>query len=229
METIHRQPGGPTVAGGGQRVPCATATDQPAAAGPWERRAHTVRPMVEADVEQALHVRHDAWRGAYGGILPPAYLDAVIPDEESLARAVREFRTGHPGRHRLVAELDGRLVGLVVAGVPRPTAPSARLPLPAERIGEVLSLQTVPAVWGSGVGDDLLRTARELMARDGRDVCTLWVLEENTRARHFYRRHGLRPTGDEQVSRMGGRRIRQLRYADAEAVLPAPREESTER
>jgi RimJ/RimL family protein N-acetyltransferase len=46
---------------------------------------------------------------------------------------------------------------------------------------------------------------------DGASV-TLWILEENQRAQHFYRRHGFAPDGTERIDEIGGKPMTQVRY-----------------
>ena len=43
-------------------------------------------------------------------------------------------------------------------------------------------------------------------------VVTLWILEGNERAQHFYRRHGFQPDGTERIDEIGGQPLKQLRF-----------------
>jgi GNAT superfamily N-acetyltransferase len=82
---------------------------------------------------------------------------------EATRRRWCEFR----GR-LVIAEEDGRAVGFVAFH------------------GEVLhALYVVPELWSRGIGSRLLELAGP--------VSSLWVLEENRRARLFYERHGWVP------------------------------------
>jgi len=40
----------------------------------------------------------------------------------------------------------------------------------------------------------------------------LWVLAENERARHFYRRNGFEPDGVEKLAPVGGAELLEVRY-----------------
>jgi ribosomal protein S18 acetylase RimI-like enzyme len=41
---------------------------------------------------------------------------------------------------------------------------------------------------------------------------TLWVLADNERARHFYRRHGFQADGVERIDEVGGAELLEVRY-----------------
>ncbi|MCD0486196.1 GNAT family N-acetyltransferase [Streptacidiphilus sp. ASG 303] len=178
-----------------------------------------VRDTRPEDMADVLRVRTAGWRAAYRGIVPPAYLGAMDDGPEALTRALRHFRERPADRHHLVAERGGRVVAFAVCGAARAT-----LPLPAEgvRPGELHALYAHPEVWSTGVGSLLLEEARRRLAADGYPSTVLWVLEDNMRARAFYERHGLRPTGSRTLLRLGGARLPELQYGAP--VLPAPRE-----
>jgi GNAT superfamily N-acetyltransferase len=66
----------------------------------------------------------------------------------------------------------------------------------AARPGHVEALYVVPEAWGSGAADTLYGHAAEIAGVPA----TLWVLEENVRARRFWERRGWRPTGERDES-----------------------------
>jgi ribosomal protein S18 acetylase RimI-like enzyme len=57
---------------------------------------------------------------------------------------------------------------------------------------------------------DLMRTVLDGLTPG--TVVTLWILEGNERAQHFYRRHGFQPDGTERIDDIGGRPLTQLRF-----------------
>ena len=87
-------------------------------------------------------------------------------------------------------ELDGEITGLASAGptrdVDEPTA------------WELYAINVVAAYQGSGVADELIA------AVVGQRPTTLWVVEDNTRARAFYARHGFRIEGGTRVHESTG-------------------------
>jgi len=108
------------------------------------------------------------------------------------------------GEARCVVALDegGEVVGMASAGITRDDdAPTS---------WELYSVNTVPAVHGGGVADDLLR------AVVGPRNASLWVLTSNSRAQGFYRRHGFTADGAVQAhDGTGAEEIRMVRYGAA--------------
>lgn len=88
------------------------------------------------------------------------------------------------------------------------------------RAGELLALYVAPEHWSTGAGRTLLAAASEKLAADGHRSLALWVLEGNSRARRFYERHGLRPTGHRRTVTLGAP-VPEVRY---EAALCRPGE-----
>jgi ribosomal protein S18 acetylase RimI-like enzyme len=179
-----------------------------------------VRDTRPEDMADVLRVRTAGWRAAYRGIVPPAYLDAMDAGPEALTRALRHFRERPRDRHHLVALRGGRVVAFAVCGAARPSLP---LPSEGERPGELYALYAHPQAWSTGVGRLLLEEARRRLTADGYTSMLLWVLEENARARAFYERHGLRPTGSRTLLRLGGARLPELQYAAPLRAVPDSR------
>ncbi len=177
--------------------------------------ATEVRDATDADIGAVRRLRAASWRAAYAGIVPPVYLEAMDTGPEEVARAVRHFRQNPPDRHLLVAERDGRIVAFASCGPERPMPEHLRTGVVR---GELYALYAHPEAWSTGAGALLLAAARERMRADGRDEAVLWVLAANTRARAFYERQGLRPTGDCGELRLGGAVLPELEYSTAAAA-----------
>jgi GNAT superfamily N-acetyltransferase len=146
-----------------------------------------------------------AWQHAYRGLLPDevlAGLDVVrwrARWESSLAAAAA------PGSGTLLAETAGRLVGFV------DVVPS-RDQDAASGTAEVTSLYVAPDLWGRGAGQVLLEAAVQLARAAGHGITTLWVLQENVRARRFYERAGWQVDGAEKKAVVLGVPVIEVRY-----------------
>ena len=141
-----------------------------------------------------VHVR--AWQAGYRDVLPDAVLDGLSVEERT--RNWREWlRADSDDAFTLVAELDGRLVGFCSAATP------SRDPDAGPRTAEIGALYVEPASWRVGVGRTLLSAALRRLRRGPWDDMTLWVVDENDRARSFYDRAGFEPDGATKRDEIG--------------------------
>ena len=134
-----------------------------------------VRTAGPEDALAVETVRLTTWRAAYQGMVLDAFLADLTPRE----------RPPIPGVTTLLAS-DPDPVGMASYG------PSRDEDLDAL---ELYALYVLPERWGTGLGHLLLE-------RTG-DVRSLWVLEQNARARRFYEAHGFRPDGTSKVLDLG--------------------------
>jgi ribosomal protein S18 acetylase RimI-like enzyme len=86
-----------------------------------------------------------------------------------------------------VACQDGVIVGFCGVGASRDAD--------AGTDGEVHMLYVHPDYWRSGIGKRLFDAGIAYLIERGFPEATLWVLQENARARSFYEREGWRPDG----------------------------------
>ncbi len=144
----------------------------------------------------AVHV--SAWRSAYAGILPDAYLARL-----SVARQAHYYeRSIRLGGGVLVAAARQGVVGFATARAVRPSELGD---------GEVETLYVLDDFRDAGVGSALLRAAGQFLAGRACNAAYLWVLRDNP-AQFFYERLGgkLAASGTTIV---GGKPIPQLAYA----------------
>lgn len=162
----------------------------------------TIRPATPADAERIAAVHIASWREAYRGAVPDEFLDGL--DGASHAhewhRRISELSRGE---HVWVAIDEDELVGFAHLGPSRDED--------AERTTmEIYAIYLDPQAWGRGVARELMRTA--LAAVPAGSAVTLWALDTNERARHFYRRSGFSPDGVEKMEEFGGEYLKEIRY-----------------
>ena len=148
-----------------------------------------VREAELADVAAMSDAAVAAWREGFRGIVP----EHVDPERSwSTARIEERLRADEDdGREMLVAEVDGRVCGLVLLGACQD--PDAR---PDD--GEVIALYVHPVHWRSGVGRALVDAATERLAAAGHRQATVWTLAESPRNLAFYESLGFRRDGGTQ-------------------------------
>lgn len=161
----------------------------------------SVRDGVEADAQQVAEVKRRSWQAAYRGLLLDDYLAdlPLHPPPDAWRDAVRA------GRPPLVAEDDGRVVGVAAVGA----AQDDDLP---KGTGVLFMIYTEEEVWGTGVGHALHEAAVARLRAAGHELAVLWVLAGNDRAARFYERHGWQADGTTRIEDLGGPREEIVRY-----------------
>ena len=146
-----------------------------------------IRRAEPEDAHDIALAHVTAWRVAYRGIVPDAFLDSADFANARIAGWHRRLHDGRPDGwdeqdEIFAAVIDGRVVGFGHVGRERTDDG------PGER-GEVYGFYLHPDSWGSGVGDALMAMC-EATLRERFPTAVLWVLRDNPRARRFYERAG---------------------------------------
>ncbi|WP_234539839.1 GNAT family N-acetyltransferase [Streptomyces shenzhenensis] len=172
----------------------------------------------DASAVAGVYVR--SWRAAFAGLVPQHHLDAMDPSREEPEWTARIADTRWPSSGVLVAETEAGIVGSASFG------PSQDIPATAE-IG---TLYAMPEVWGTGIGKQLMLATLAALKQADYTQATLWVLEDNERARRFYEAAGWGADGAAVEDCTGGASLNKLRYRRpldqaaprGPAGLPAP-------
>lgn len=157
-----------------------------------------IRPVYPSDDRAAIsRIYEESWKYAYRGIIPQAYLDS-IPAGQWAPKLDQE------GVGSLVAVEDGKLVGTSSYCKSRWAE--------FGKCGEIISIYFLPQYMGRGYGRKLLCAAVSKLRELGFADIFLWVLEENERARTFYRRCGFIQTEHDMRHEIGGKMLREIQY-----------------
>lgn len=147
-----------------------------------------VRKALEGDLYGAAVARIASWRGAFTGLVPQEFLDAMEPAK--IAAGWKDSITA--GRSRLYVAAEGnQIVGYAGVGPAREGPPDT---------GELYALFVHPDHWGKGAAKLLTDAAIADLKDKGCREVWLWVLEANARARAFYRRYGFIETSARTTS-----------------------------
>jgi GNAT superfamily N-acetyltransferase len=158
-----------------------------------------IRTATGTDAEGIARVQERGWQAAYRHVFPLEELDRggfiqVARWRERLLRPPAGWST-------FVAERNGTIVGFTSVGPSRD-----------ERgIGELYAIYVDPDEWSTGTGRALIERAEEQLHADYAEV-TLWVLEDNPRARRFYERAGWTLDGGVKSELRWGVRAPEVRY-----------------
>jgi len=161
------------------------------------------------DVPDLARVHVMTWRETYRGVMRDEVLDdpGLVRRREHFWRAALTDERYRDTR-AAVAELDGRVVGVALAGPP--------LDDDATWTTQLYVLYTLAAVHGSGVGAALLAAVL-----DPQESVALWVADPNPRAQAFYRRQGFVPDGTTKVDD-GVHELRMVRLSTAAPSTQPP-------
>ena len=118
----------------------------------------SIRTATAADAADFAYVLCESWKAAYRDILTPERL----ADQTDLARRTAFFERLLPDPGCFLARDGGNPCGICSVSPER----SGELP----GWGEVVSLYTLPAYWGSGLGRALMDRALDAAAKAGGDV-----------------------------------------------------------
>lgn len=164
--------------------------------------AYAVRVAVADDGPGIARVHVQGWHEAYTGRVPDALLarmDVVVSSARWTARLRGDVPAGgEPLGQTWVAVHGGEIVGFASAGPCRdPDRPASG--------AELYALYVLAAHYGTGAGAALLDAALQGAA------ASLWVLDDNPRARAFYAKHGFRADGATRDDARGGASLHEVR------------------
>jgi GNAT superfamily N-acetyltransferase len=149
-----------------------------------------VREAQPGDARAIAKVSVASRRWSYRDLFADADLEALSV-EETTAEFAEGLAEPPPGGAVFVAELTGHVVGYAYV------LPSPDVDVPAQT-SELGSIYVTEEVAGTGVARALMDAAIERARAAGQGALTLWVRQENGRARRFYEKHGLRLDGGER-------------------------------
>lgn len=166
-----------------------------------------VRDAEPKDAEDIARVHVASWQVAYEHIFPAEALARL--DDAADRRAafwLREIEAHVPLSSTLVAEDADGIIGFVDV---RPSRDEDAEP---ERTGELTAIYVAPRAWGTGAGRFLMAEALERLRTSEFEDATLWVLEDNPRARRFYEVAGWRADGRVKEDEFLQTPVREVRY-----------------
>lgn len=164
-----------------------------------------VRPAVKADAAGIAVVHVRSWQGAYRGVVPDAYLDALSVERRTEVWSEILGQVHVPSTGAFVLEEGDDVVGFAHI------SPTRDDDMPTST-GELTGIYLLPSVWGRGGGRLLIHAGQDSLKAAGFTTATLWVLDGNTRARRFYERQGWIADGTTKLDHREGFTLVEVRY-----------------
>ncbi len=159
--------------------------------------AAVVRTATVQDAEAIARVHVRSWQQAYAHVFPAEALAGL-----SVERRADSWRELLETSDALVAEDAEGVVGFANVGRSRDE----------DGVGELYAIYVDPAAWGDGHGRRLIEAGEALLRDRGFVEATLWVLEDNPRARCFYEAAGWALDGASQTIEPLGVQAVEVRY-----------------
>ncbi|GAA4597066.1 GNAT family N-acetyltransferase [Planotetraspora phitsanulokensis] len=142
-----------------------------------------IRAAAVSDAPAIGRLKVRAWRSAYAGFMPEAFLDALDPAEDAAGWA--EYLANMPQEHRLwVAEHAETVIGFCRTG---PADDDTDL---GAHAAEVYGLYIEPDLIGTGLGRELFTHALTDLEARGHDPLCVYAYTSNTTALRFYEKAG---------------------------------------
>jgi ribosomal protein S18 acetylase RimI-like enzyme len=158
-----------------------------------------VRIATVDDAPAIETIRIRGWQRAYRHVFPPERLDAMPIDWSRW-----EARIADPPAKWTILVTGYPVVGFAATG---PSRDDDGL----DGVGELYGIYVDPEAWGTGAGRALIGAAEDALARDFAEA-TLWVLEDNPRARRFYELAGWRWDGTRKSDTFLDVDVAEVRY-----------------
>jgi GNAT superfamily N-acetyltransferase len=161
-----------------------------------------IRLAVEADANQIANVHIISWRAIYRGHMPDSVLNNLSLEKRT-QEWVERFKAGVMA---WVIEIDYKIIGFASI------CPTRDADDDPKRVAEISAIYLLPEYWRKGLGQQLCKVLFDNVQKKGFKEITIWVLESNTQARHFYEMLGFIETGDVELDHIGCESLRVLRY-----------------
>lgn len=149
------------------------------------------------DLFEISNIYEHSWKYAYKGIIPQDYLNSIPKGRwaNSITRT---------GMNNLVLIENDLIIG---------TASFCKSRWENHNdFGEIVSIYFLPDYIGKGYGHHLLKRCIKELNNLGFTKILLWVLEENIRARNFYKKNGFNCSNEYLNDNIGGKDLREVMY-----------------
>ena len=157
-----------------------------------------IRKVTQTDDFAAIgDIYAHSWKTAYKGIVPQDYLDELHGSRWA------DFLASNHDNSFIVMDA-GKYIGTSSVCAARDEKMAGW--------GEIISIYLLPEYLGKGYAEPLLNCSINALAAMGFTDVYLWVLEENTRAKRFYEKHGFGHNGDVENIAISGKSLKEIRY-----------------
>lgn len=143
-----------------------------------------IRSAAPSDLDSIVEVFRACWNISYQDLLPSTVR------EDMTIEAAKNMWSGavqpHPDRSTLIAEIEGKVVGIARFGIDPEN----------DNSGHLFSLYIHPRYSGQGIGRALLQETIKQVREKGFTSQSLWVFKDNENAKKLYLSESFTPSGE---------------------------------
>ena len=162
----------------------------------------SIRLALTTDAREIAKVHIASWQAAYRDYLSDETLDHLSLDE--FTKQWRDWL--HEGKLLWVAEQGGHIIGFCSLCATRDPDHNQN------DVAEISTIYLLQAFWGKHIGKKLCQTALAYAKEQDFKHITLWVLEHNEPAQHFYKKMGFTQTRARKIVHIGTDVLHLIRY-----------------
>lgn len=158
----------------------------------------TIRMALPEDAYNFTDCHISIWQSAYKGIVPNEYLNNMSNEVEQRVENYVNTLTNPDKCEYYCVMLSEKMIGFIIIEL---------------ITGEIWAIYLSKEFWGSGYGKEMLDFSVRALEQVGHNEISLWVFENNSRARRFYDKNGFVYKGAKrEVNWYGGVPLVQLKY-----------------
>ena len=159
-----------------------------------------IRAAKKEDATSLANIIVESWKSAYSEIIPKDEITRYLDKDR---RKIQFEKFIENGEIVLIGLLNEMPCGLVFANKDNDEG--------LENCGSIYSIYLLEETWGKGLSSKLMDQTIEILKEEGCKQISLWVYEENLRARKFYEKHDFIFDGSKKYSRFSNKPL-ELRY-----------------
>lgn len=159
-----------------------------------------IRAAKKEDATSLANIIVESWKSAYSEIIPKDEITRYLDKDR---RKIQFEKFIENGEIVLIGLLNEMPCGLVFANKDNDEG--------LESCGSIYSIYLLEDTWGKGLSSKLMDQTIEILKEEGCKQISLWVYEENLRARKFYEKHDFIFDGSKKYSRFSNKPL-ELRY-----------------
>lgn len=161
--------------------------------------------IIKADMSTADElgfIHAQSWQQAYKGIISDEYLARITPQKQAelFAKIVNSGMADY-----FIFRVNGESAGMAALCKDREEVD--------EKYGEISAIYFLSQFWGHDYTHQAMRFCLERLRENGCQIITIWVLQDNIRARKFYEKFGFAVDAKKEINI--GEPLIEVRYRKA--------------